>query len=214
MRIYAIGGLGADERVFEFLNLDYELISLQWINPERKESLREYANRMSQQILTDQPFVLIGVSFGGLLAVEISKIVSSSKVILISSVETASEIPRVYRLIGKVGLIKILPIWLLRPPKWLMNILFDAKNKRLLSEIIRDTDPAFLKWALQQLCSWRNNVRIPGLLNIIGSNDKLLPLKGSDRRFSIRNGGHFMIVDRAAEISVVINRTIAKFDLK
>jgi len=34
MKIYAIPGLGADKRVFEHLQLEYELVALDWIPPK------------------------------------------------------------------------------------------------------------------------------------------------------------------------------------
>ncbi len=210
MNIYGIGGLGADERVFQSLDLKYQLIPISWIRPQKSESISKYSSRLVEQIDSKKPFVLIGVSFGGLVAVEISKIITPAQVILISSVETATEIPKIYRLLGQLGIVKIIPKKLLKPPFWMINYFFEAKNRKLLKEIIEDTDPFFLKWALQCLCTWTNERKISNLLNITSSTDRLLPSK--DSGFIIKNGGHFMIVDRAKEISQIINNTITKFE--
>ncbi|MDF4221942.1 hypothetical protein [Maribacter huludaoensis] len=56
MKIYAISGLGADQRVFEHLNLDIELIALDWITPHKNESIKVYAKRLSEVIETDDEF--------------------------------------------------------------------------------------------------------------------------------------------------------------
>ncbi len=39
MILYAISGLAADKRVFDFLKLDCKLIPLDWIKPFKNEAL-------------------------------------------------------------------------------------------------------------------------------------------------------------------------------
>ena len=39
MKLYAISGLGADKRVFQYLDLDYELIHIDWIPPLKGERI-------------------------------------------------------------------------------------------------------------------------------------------------------------------------------
>jgi hypothetical protein len=46
MKIYAISGLGADKRVFEYLSLEHELVPISWIKPKSKESIIDYAERL------------------------------------------------------------------------------------------------------------------------------------------------------------------------
>ncbi|WP_291966117.1 alpha/beta fold hydrolase [Maribacter sp.] len=117
MKIYAISGLGADQRVFEHLNLDVELIALDWITPHKNESIKVYAKRLSEVIETDDEFCLIGVSFGGLIATEIGKILSPIKIVLISSVQTKYELRSIYKWVGNSKIIKLIPTALFNPPK-------------------------------------------------------------------------------------------------
>jgi pimeloyl-ACP methyl ester carboxylesterase len=91
--IYFVSGLGADERVFRLLKFEgYQPVHLHWVAPQAGESIADYAQRLSTQIKSDCP-IIIGLSFGGMIAVEIGKHISVEKVILISSVKTTSEIP-------------------------------------------------------------------------------------------------------------------------
>ena len=90
MKIYGISGLGADKRIFDSLNLDYPLIPVDWIEPTENESLKDYSNRLLKVIDTKSDFALLGVSFGGLVAVEISKVLKPRLTIIISSAETKS----------------------------------------------------------------------------------------------------------------------------
>jgi pimeloyl-ACP methyl ester carboxylesterase len=70
--VYFISGLGADEKVFQFLRLDsIQQIHIKWLKTDPIEGLRAYASRLTAQIDTSQEVILIGVSFGGLIAQEI-----------------------------------------------------------------------------------------------------------------------------------------------
>lgn len=91
------------------------------------------------------------------------------------------------------------------PPRLIAKYLFGAVNNELLNTILDDTDLGFVKWALNELICWKNEVTIQPLLKINGSNDKLIPPKGGTPIALIDGGGHCMIVDRANEVSTIIN---------
>ena len=101
MKIYGISGLGADERVFQYLEIGEEIEVLKWIVPEKNENIVAYSKRLANQINTKEDFILIGVSFGGMIAVELGKIINPEKIILISSAETKNELRSIYGLFGK-----------------------------------------------------------------------------------------------------------------
>lgn len=49
--LFLISGLGADRRVFEFLDLrEYKLNFIEWIQPLRNESIESYARQLLDQI--------------------------------------------------------------------------------------------------------------------------------------------------------------------
>lgn len=208
MKIYGISGLGADRRVFDFLNLDLEFIPIDWIEPKPSESIQDYSFRLSKFIDTGSDFGILGVSFGGLVAIEISKTLNPRFTILISSVATKTEIPSLYRLVGKSGFLKHIPENLFNPPRWLAHYLFGAKNTDLLDQILDDTDLRFTKWAINELVHWNNQHSIQNLNRIHGTNDKLLTWKGKGDVKLVKNGGHLMIVDKAEEVSRFINEVI------
>lgn len=211
MKVYAIGGLGADERVFQNLHLpDHELIPIPWIRPNDLESIIDYSQRLVAEIHFEKPFAIIGVSFGGLIAVELSKQLNPSKTILISSVEKRSEMPLIYRLFGKTRLIRLIPSSMLFTPKPIIRWLFKAQNKTLLNAILDDTDKHFLKWSLDALMTWQNQDPVERLINITGSEDYLFPLTESDKRMIVKGGGHFMIVDKGEEVSSLVNEILSK----
>ena len=209
MKIFAISGLGADKRVFKYLTLDHELIPVEWIKPRTKEPIEAYAKRLiiHYKIDDESDFGILGVSFGGLIAVEMSKIIKPKLTILISSVETKHELSGLIKLAGKSGLIELIPKQFLHPPKAIAHFLFGTDKIELLNSILEDTDLSFSKWAIRALLNWKNETKLPNLIKIGGTKDKLLPPKG-EHTLLIENGRHFMIVDKADIISEVLNKSI------
>ena len=208
MKIYGISGLGADKRVFKFLTLDFEFISIDWITPNKNEPLKSYSKRLCEVIDTEKDFCIIGVSFGGLIATEISQILKPKMTFLISSAQTNRELRSIFKWFGKTNLIKVIPTSLFDPPRFIAKYLFEAKNSKLLYSILDDTDLSFAKWAVNELINWKNTVEIENVLKINGTSDKLIPPKGNTKMELINGGTHFMIVDNADEISKIINKTI------
>ena len=204
MKIYGISGLGADKRVFNFLKLNHTLIPIEWIKPYKREPLQDYSARLSKIIDPKSDFVLIGVSFGGLVAVEISKILNPCLTILISSVETKIELRPIYSGFGKLNIIKKIPAKLFDPPRYIASSLFGTANK----ELLEDTDLQFAKWAVNELVNWDNQNQVENLIRIHGTKDKLIPWRGLGKVELIEDGEHFMIIDRAEEISKFINEKI------
>jgi pimeloyl-ACP methyl ester carboxylesterase len=210
-KIYCISGLGADERIFQKLQIPGgELQYLQWINPIQNEDIGEYAKRMSLQV-PDENAVLMGVSFGGMMAVEIAKHISAEKIILISSIKSRSELPRWLKFAGQFKLNRLAPE---RPWKWLRpfeNIFLGVKGveeKKLANDFRGKIDPAYLRWAIEQVVNWQNESKPSSIYHIHGSSDKTFPIKYTRPTHIIRGGGHFMVMNRAQEVSSVIERIL------
>src|SRR5687767_12739166 len=111
MKVYFISGLAADKRVFKYISLPAgcEAVHLEWITPQKDETLASYALRLAAAINREEPFALVGLSFGGMLATEIAKQYKPAVTILISSVPVAKQLPGYFRMAGKMGLHKFVP---------------------------------------------------------------------------------------------------------
>jgi pimeloyl-ACP methyl ester carboxylesterase len=207
--LFLISGLGADRRVFVFLDLsEYKLNHVEWIQPLSDESIEQYATRLLKQIPAVRP-MLVGVSFGGIMAVEIAKQIETEKVILISSARTRSELPGYFRLTGKLNVHKILPTSIQTPPGFIVNYLFGVKTqseKKLLKTIVQETDPVFLNWAIDKIVNWKNKELLPNVITIHGRHDRIFPKQKAD--YVVESGGHFMIVSQATEVSRFIKKAI------
>ncbi|RYE25366.1 MAG: alpha/beta hydrolase [Sphingobacteriaceae bacterium] len=212
--LYFFSGLGADERAFHRLDLSgYSVVFIRWISPEKGETIESYASRLLEQITTPNP-VLIGLSFGGMMAVEVAKQISTEKVILIASAKTKKEIPLYYRLAGKIYLHRLLPAKVLKWPNVLAYWFFGvtaAEDKLILAQILNDTDPHFLKWAIGKVARWRNTTELFNIKHIHGTADRVLPFQFVNSDVAIYNGGHLMTLNKAAEINQQI-KAILKAD--
>ncbi len=209
--IYIFSGLGADERVFKYLDFSgFNVTFIQWIIPINNETIENYAKRLTEQILTEQP-ILIGLSFGGIVATEVAKLIETEKIILIASAKTQQEIPFYYRFAGRLKIHRLLPTRLLKQPNFLANWFFGTKNKadrKLLSDILHDTDPTFLKWAIDKIVNWTNRVRQKNVHHIHGTADRILPFRFVQCDFKILGGGHFMTVNKADELTQTLRKLL------
>lgn len=183
---------------------------MQWITPEKEDTLESYARRISAVITSPNP-ILIGLSFGGMLAIEIAKYRPVKKCILISSCKSSKEIPTRLKLIGKSGITKVLPGSVMKKPNFVLEHLFGAKTKEeksFLKEILADTDPDFLKWALNAIIKWKNTTIPKNTISIHGDDDKILPIKNIKVDYVIKEGGHIMVVNKAKEVERVIREVL------
>lgn len=213
--VYCISGLGADERIFQHLQIrGFALKHLRWIQPLSGESMKEYAYRMCAQ-LPEGPVILLGVSFGGMMALEMAKHKPTRRVILISSVKSSREMPPWMRISGRLRLNRLAPA---RPWKWLAgieNVFLGAKTpeeKKLAGEFRSQVDREYLAWALQQVLTWQNSWQPPGLIHLHGSGDHTFPIRNIRPTHTIAGGGHFMVMNRAGEISRILEELLNKSD--
>lgn len=207
LRIYCISGLGANEKVFSRLQLPgYELVFLQWFVPEQNESINTYAQRMATLIADKRPLIA-GVSFGGMVAVEISKFMEVEKLILISSVTTRQDLPWWMRTAGALKLHKLIrprPHPILYP---IENYFLGAaaKSEQKIANQFRQTvNDYFLQWSINEIVTWRNVTKPPNCIQIHGTADKLFPVRRAKVKHLIEKGGHFMVYNRAEEVSTII----------
>ncbi len=86
-KIFLIAGLGADTRLYNNIDLhDHDVIPVDWIEHNLRDTLATYAQNLIQQYHITINSIDIGTSLGGMIAIEIAKLVPLNKVILISSV--------------------------------------------------------------------------------------------------------------------------------
>ena len=212
MKAYFISGLGADKTIFRNIRIpaSIEPVYLEWIEAKNNESLASYASRLSAGIDSSEPFILVGLSFGGMIAVEISKIYKPYKLILISSIPGIQDLPKLYKWAGKLHLQKIVPVSLLKQGS-LLKRLFSTEtreDKIFLRKMISKVDPRFVKWALDAILHWDNKTLPENCIHIHGKMDGILPVSNTRPTHIIPRGGHLMVMNRAKEINKILEENL------
>jgi len=210
-KVYFIGGLGVDKRIFSFLDLSFcEPVFIEWITPVPRESLKDYALRLRMQIPGKAP-VVVGISFGGMLITEMAKADPLLKGILLASNKTSKEFP-LYLSIGKY-----FPVYKWTPPVFSKKLMkanswifggVQEPQKKLLHEILSDLNMAFVKWAIGAILSWKNTTVPKNIIHIHGTADKLLPYRLVKPDYKIINGTHVLTLDQPGEISALLKQLI------
>ena len=205
-RVYCISGLGADERLFRNLAADNcEFVPLNWVPYSESDTMSSYAGKMSA-LITDRDPVVLGLSFGGMLAVEIAKQRQLKKIFIVSSAKNERELG--YRNPIFKWLVSILPGNLFAIPNGLVLHNLGAKTveeKELLRDVIRVSDGRFMKWALKSLLTWAGGSRPANLVQIHGTADRVIWSRNVQPDHWIAGGTHIMIYNRAAEVSEIIS---------
>lgn len=210
--IYCISGLGADFRIFSKIAIDNAILHpIAWQMPEKGEDLPHFAQRLAEQITHDNAS-LLGVSFGGMLATEISKIRPVKHTIVVSSAKCRNELPVYMRAAGNLKLHKVAPYWLVTRSNYLNRFIFDVRSLDeelyLKQMMLKDTDLTFLQRAVDMILRWQRNDYPDSIVHIHGDRDKLL-LPGSVKaNYMVKDGGHFMIWNMAEAISNIINKEL------
>lgn len=210
--IYCVSGLGADDRVFQKLKIEgYNPVHIYWLEPEKRETIADYARRLTEQIDSEKP-ILIGLSFGGIIAIEIAKQINTEKVILISSIKNQQEIPFYFQIFRWFPIHRSIPakiiLWLGQLfAAWFFSLDTFAERK-LFRAILQDTDAKFMKWAIDRLIVWKNEIIPQNLYHIHGESDRIFPYRFVREDFNVRQGGHFMIMNQAEYISQLIQKII------
>jgi hypothetical protein len=212
MRIYLIPGLGVDQRLFMNLDLPgHEVQYLHWIAPEKNESLQQYALRLAKQIDASQPFALGGVSYGGMCAVEIAKVLKPQKLILISSAKGYGELP------WTIKLWRYFPLHRLFGDKFYITMglffhrLFGIKGreqKKLFGEMLRSMPRGYFMPACNNIINWRNR-SCEDVLHVHGTGDLILPIWNVKNPVRIEGGSHVMVLNNAKEVSEAIMKYIS-----
>lgn len=199
--VYFMPGMAAASTIFENINLpedQFEVFLLEWFVPNDKETLSEYAKRMTQKIKHENP-VLIGVSFGGILVQEMSNHIQVRKLIIISSVKSNKELPRRMKVAKQTMAYKLIPTRLLSNVEVLAKYAFgDSVSKRiqLYEKYLKMRDKKYLDWAIENVILWKQTEPKIGIVHIHGDKDEVFPVKHIKDYIPVKNGTHIMIINK------------------
>jgi pimeloyl-ACP methyl ester carboxylesterase len=211
-RLVLFPGLGADLRLFSFqLDAFPSTMVPRWTSPRAGESLPAYAARMAGAIVASDKLFLGGSSFGGMVALEIARILRPAGTLLIGSCRSPKAIAPLWRLAGAVA--GVLPGSLPRPPaaalRWALGPC-PRGAAAIAEEMLADADPAFVSWGLEALLRWKGVCDDPGLRihHIHGARDRLIPVHRCAPDHVVTGAGHLLALTHAGEVNTYIEERL------
>lgn len=187
-----------------------EPVFIDWIIPGKNESLESYALRLRNQIPDVSP-VIVGISFGGMLATEMAKMDAAVRAIILSSNKTKKEFPGYFRAGLYLPLYKWSPVALAKKITLRSSAILGGttrEEKKLLHQIIRESDMGFVRWAISAILHWENMTTPSNIIHVHGTADKLLPIRYVKADYRIEGGTHVMTLDKHQEISQLLEKLI------
>ena len=200
-------------KVFDQIQLPegFEKKYLDWYVPCDNESLENYTRNMAKDIDSSQPFIIVGYSLGGIIMQEMNKFLTPEKNILLSSIKTEEEIPRLFQLAKKIRFANRFPKKLYVINKTISNLFTHLVYKMSIEEMNRCvvyTCPTYMKWTTLQITNWTPTVACKNLYHIHGTKDQVFPYKKIKDVYTIKNGDHLMVMKKAEEVNKVLNEIL------
>ena len=213
--VFLIAGLGADTRLYNNVDIPsgYEVIPVDWINPDKTDTLKSYAQKLIYQYNITYGSIVVGTSLGGMLAMEISKLIPLNKTILISSIKTIDEAPGYFKLFKNIPLFKILPSKLFGSLGFMIKPMFGKMTDGdawLLNDMLRNTSPRFIKWAMGAVVKWDNKTIPPNVYHIHGDKDLVFPYKNIKNAELIKGGTHIMVYNMPKHVNKLLKNILKK----
>lgn len=206
--------MGADETAFQKLEeVGRPKVMVKWLKHKAKESLCNYSNRLISEYKISESDIVVGLSFGGLVAQQIADILSHKCVILISSMRSKDDLNTVFKTGLNSSLYKLMPTF--KVPiisEIVANFLNSGskESKPVLKKMLDNTDMELLQWSLQKI--YEQDKPIGNKIkkyNIIGSKDKIMRQWSNASTYKIEGGSHFMVFDKSPEISSLLRQIIS-----
>jgi pimeloyl-ACP methyl ester carboxylesterase len=183
---------------------------INWFPPHANETLTGYAGRIAAAIPA-RPCIVAGVSFGGIVALEISRRIHPRACILISSIRHPRQLPpwlRFWRMFAGSHC-----------PQWLKAIgglsetfpraIRTASTARLTK--LAGNSGAWHRWATSAVLDWQPDTATSDtpVIQIHGSADRTFPIRYTTPDVVVANGGHVLPLTHADEVAAAMRNVMA-----
>jgi pimeloyl-ACP methyl ester carboxylesterase len=195
-------------------SLPYRMITPDYIDAQNNESLRHYAKRYLEHLLStgaidrDDDLVFVGASMGGAIAQEMATHISIRAIILTGSLRSKKELRSVMRHFGQ-KIAGSLPVWVYKFSTVLVPFIMKYLSGIPTDEVIlctkmyRSISKHFFREGYRMLSNWRGcKVNVP-ILRIHGALDHVIPFS----EVVIKDAKHLVCLSHPA----IVNNAIKDF---
>ncbi|NDW11086.1 alpha/beta hydrolase [Dysgonomonas sp. 520] len=212
--VYFVSGMCYNCKVFDNITLPegFNKIYIEWLIPQKDETLSDYSKRMIAPINTKRPFVLVGYSFGAIILYEMNRYVKPQKNIIISSFKREDETPTLFRLAKSINFAERIPEKAYSATQFITNIfnrLVYTLPTSSLDEYMTQTDPVYIKWSIHQITNWQPHFLLPNVYHIHGTKDQIFSFKTIKDAIEIKDGDHLMVFKKHKEISENLSQILS-----
>jgi len=211
-KIYLVPGVATDRRVYRALDLQGRPFEyLDWLEPEKKETIEHYAERMAERVDPNCTPVILGYSFGGMVSIEMAKLLNPTATIVMASIKHYQERPMAMFFMSMVGLHRAMPSRIGKRFAPIYKWMNDPRNEDehfFIENCVKDMCHKHTDWALHQAINWRNEWQPRNLHHIHGTDDRIFPYRYIKNAIPIQGGSHLMMLNRSEEINQKINQII------
>lgn len=212
--VVLLPGLGADERLFAAQRPTFPgFLVPSWPAPEAEESPSQFAARLAPAIPRSDRLYIGGSSFGGMVALELAARLRPRGVILIGSCTGPGSIAPPTRSVRRLA--GALPVAAFHPRRWSLPLVLPKfgrltpGQRELFWSMAAATPPAFLRWGVTAILSWRPTpVPVP-VRHIHGSDDRLIPLRLVSPDRVVSGGGHLLTLTHPREVTEFIVEAVS-----
>lgn len=209
-RIVLFSGMGGDKRMFGPILLPgFDLLKPDHLDPKAGESLAAFAERTADHHDIGADDVVGGVSFGGMLASQISARRRLAGVVLLASCHRRSRLPAGYRAVERIS--RALPDAVLGLRSWPPFVRgrfapIDERGAALMIEMARGYSPVMLRRFGRMIVEWPgvDTFSCP-MLAVHGDGDRILPPSCIDAHLVLPKAGHAFTLTHPEPINAAIS---------
>ena len=213
-KTFLISGLGADYQLFKRVELPgYEVIHVHWIEPDISDTLASYVSKLIDQYKIQPNAIVIGVSLGGMLTIEIAKQIQLNKAILISSIKNSDEAPWYFSFFRKLPVYKLIPGQFFTSLGMLIKPVFGKMSKEdglMFGAMLKNSSPTFIRWAMHAVLNWQSKTTVSNVYHITGNKDMVFNYKNIKGATLIEGGTHIMVFDKSQQINQLLKEILQK----
>lgn len=216
--LYYIPGMGTDERIFQRLA---PLIASDWTphyllhQAMPEESMSAYGARLAKTLeSTNEPLVLLGLSLGGPIAIEIARRTPHAAVILVSTYKQQLEEPLLFKAARLLPLHRWVPYGFtcrMVPYMARWTGMANREESQLLRAMFDNSGAEHFAWARQAIVQWTNTWLPDTYLHLNGTRDHIFASANSHATHLIQGGTHNMVLNQARALAAQINPFLTHF---
>jgi hypothetical protein len=87
---------------------------------------------------------------------------------------------------------------------------FTVDDLWVFEDMLKKSSPKFVKWAINAVLAWKNEIVPPNVYHLIGDKDMVFSYKQIKDATVIKGGTHIMVFDKAKQVNKILKGILKK----